>query len=249
MSVQRESTVSTVKPRFTDARLIRTPHCYVAWENIHFSSLFVAGDVSRRGTSATQRQKFHTDDIKSVRNPVRSADWSMEQSHCFSYCLRMTDKRHEATKVKCKREESLTKQPIFVEYSLLQKKHLSFAGARGQINTTLYQNRPEDTQNWTNLHLEPHDYWIYYVRIDLGHQYGISVAEWQTFLRAKRPTTKSEEKRMFLQANYYGLFSLFPRKALTLVSLRSDNGEILRRQTWSRGLGVRSLSQWREKQH
>ena len=37
-----------------------------------------AGDVSRRGTSATQQQKFHTDDVKSVRNPVRSADWSTE---------------------------------------------------------------------------------------------------------------------------------------------------------------------------
>ena len=34
----------------------------VACENIRFSSLFAAGDVSRRGTSATQRQKFHTDD-------------------------------------------------------------------------------------------------------------------------------------------------------------------------------------------
>ena len=51
---------------------------YVACENIRFSSLFAAGDVSRGGTSATQRQKFHTDDVKSVRNPVRSADWSTE---------------------------------------------------------------------------------------------------------------------------------------------------------------------------
>ena len=57
----------------------------------------------------------------------------------------MTDKRQKATKVKCKREESLTKQSIFVEYSLLVKKHLSFAGARRHMNTTLYQNRPEDT--------------------------------------------------------------------------------------------------------
>ena len=31
-------------------------------ENIRFSSLFAAEDVSRGGTSATQRQKFHTDD-------------------------------------------------------------------------------------------------------------------------------------------------------------------------------------------
>ena len=33
----------------------------LACENIRFSSLFAAGNVSRGGTSATQRQKFHTD--------------------------------------------------------------------------------------------------------------------------------------------------------------------------------------------
>ena len=34
----------------------------LACENIRFSSLFAAGDVSRGGTSATKRLKFHTDD-------------------------------------------------------------------------------------------------------------------------------------------------------------------------------------------
>ena len=34
----------------------------VACENIRFSSLFAAVDVSRGGTSATRRKKFHTDD-------------------------------------------------------------------------------------------------------------------------------------------------------------------------------------------
>ena len=34
---------------------------------------------------------------------------------------------------------------------------------------------------------ELHDYRIYYVNIDLHHQYGISVAESQMFLCAKRP--------------------------------------------------------------
>ena len=34
----------------------------LACENIRFSSLFAAGNFSRGGTSATQRQKFHTDD-------------------------------------------------------------------------------------------------------------------------------------------------------------------------------------------
>ena len=55
------------------------------------------------------------------------------------------------------------------------------------MNTTLHQNRPEDTQNWTNLYLEPHDYQIHYVNIDLRDQYGISVTESQTFLLTKCP--------------------------------------------------------------
>ena len=56
-------------------KILRNDKSIVACENIRFSSLFAAGDVSRGGTSATQRQKFHTDDVKSVRNPVRSTDW------------------------------------------------------------------------------------------------------------------------------------------------------------------------------
>ena len=55
------------------------------------------------------------------------------------------------------------------------------------MDTTLYQNRPEDTKNLTNLYLEPHEYRIYYVNIDLRHQYRISVAESWTFLRVTRP--------------------------------------------------------------
>ena len=35
----------------------------LARENSRFSSFFTAGDVSHGGTSATQRQKFHTDDV------------------------------------------------------------------------------------------------------------------------------------------------------------------------------------------
>ena len=54
------------------------PFKMVAFENIRFSTLFAARDVSRGGTSATQPQKFHTDDVKYVQNPVRSPDWSTE---------------------------------------------------------------------------------------------------------------------------------------------------------------------------
>ena len=55
------------------------------------------------------------------------------------------------------------------------------------MNTTLYQNRPGE-----KLHLEPHDYRIYYVNIDLRHQYGISVAESRTF--SSRNVPSGEER-------------------------------------------------------
>ena len=54
----------------------------IACENIRFSSLFAAGDVSRGGTSVTQRQKFHTDDAnqwlhnKSGSHGVSNSDLS-----------------------------------------------------------------------------------------------------------------------------------------------------------------------------
>ena len=47
----------------------------VAGENSRFPSRYATEDVSRGKMSATRRQKFHTDDAKSVQNPVRSADW------------------------------------------------------------------------------------------------------------------------------------------------------------------------------
>ena len=50
----------------------------LACENSRSSLLLATGDISRGGTSATQWQKFYTNDVKSVQNPVRSADWSME---------------------------------------------------------------------------------------------------------------------------------------------------------------------------
>ena len=71
----------------TEKKVVDLSRNKVACENIRFSSLFAAGGVSCGGTSVTQRQKFHTDDVKSVRNPVRSADWSTQQLHCLRYCL------------------------------------------------------------------------------------------------------------------------------------------------------------------
>ena len=49
------STLTRIK-EYTISRVL------LACGNIRFSLLFVAGDVSRGGTCATQQQKFHTDD-------------------------------------------------------------------------------------------------------------------------------------------------------------------------------------------
>ena len=62
---ERSPPTNVAKPQ--DKILASTPSvvwvcCWLACENIRFSSLFAAGYVSRGGTSATQRRKFHTDD-------------------------------------------------------------------------------------------------------------------------------------------------------------------------------------------
>ena len=51
-----------------------------------------------------------------------------------------------------------------------------------------------------------HDYQIYYVDIDLRHQYGISVTESQTFLRVKRPQRRRGGKTAIF-AGYFDRFS------------------------------------------
>ena len=75
--------------------------------------------------------------------------------YCLSYCLLSTDKPGQL-KVNCKRNESTSKQ--------------------SDRTQNLNHNQPEETKNWTNLHiLEPHDFRIY-VNIDLRRQYGIEEA-------------------------------------------------------------------------
>ena len=69
MSFSKYDSFSLSCPDFAAAALVR-----IACENIRFSLLFAAVDVLRGGTSATQRQKFHNDEVQSVRNPVRSAE-------------------------------------------------------------------------------------------------------------------------------------------------------------------------------
>ena len=114
---------------------------YLARENSRLASVLAARDVSPWETSAPQRQKFHSDDVKSVQNLVRSSDWSTWQLYCFRCCFRTADKRQTTTNVKRNRDKFTTKESIFVEYTLVYwRKHLRFACS--QKNTKLYHNRP-----------------------------------------------------------------------------------------------------------
>ena len=88
---------------------------FLALENIRFSMLFTAGDVSRGGTSATQRQKFHTDDT--------------------NQCLLNKSRSHGVPNVNLFNFRFLLVNFIWVKCCV----HLrTSSGARSQMNTTLY---------------------------------------------------------------------------------------------------------------
>ena len=69
-----------------------------------------------------------------------------------------------------------------------------FLSRSSQMNTTFYQNRPEETENWANLHLEPHkpitSLWNFCRRV-------ADVPPCETF-----PAARSEEKWLFSQASH-----------------------------------------------
>ena len=93
----------------------------------------------------------------------------------------MTDKRQKAAKVKCKRDESLT----ICEWSSFTDEH----------NTLPKSTRKNVKWNKFAFGTPSQPDLLY--NIDLRHQYGISVAESQMFLLAKRPSVeKSEEKHL-----------------------------------------------------
>ena len=113
----------------------------------------------------------------------------------------MTDKTQKATKVKCKHghtcDESTTKRWIFLEFIFFGKKSiwavLELVHSKTQNFTIIDQEKHKIKKIY--IILETHDYQTYYVNIDLCHQYGISVAEKQTFLLAKHPSQRQGAKR------------------------------------------------------
>ena len=62
----------------------------LACENSRFSSLFAARNVSRGGTSATQRQKFHTDDVNQCLHNI-SGSHGVPRPNLFNFTFLLVD--------------------------------------------------------------------------------------------------------------------------------------------------------------
>ena len=62
----------------------------IAYGNSRFSSLLAAGDVSRGGTSATQRQKFHTDDANQCLHN-KSGSHGVPNANLFNFTFLLVD--------------------------------------------------------------------------------------------------------------------------------------------------------------
>ena len=159
----------------------------LACENIRFSSLFAAGDFSRGGTSATWLQKFHTDDANQCLHNKSSSHGVLNINLSNFTCLLV-----DFGKVLCSSANELQQN--------------SNASSREdyipQILTVLLEilrvyiwplwpfvfclSFVNNSQNNVTAPSTNQRFWPDSEQI-LRHQYGISVAESQTFLHAKRP--------------------------------------------------------------
>ena len=62
----------------------------LASENSRFSPLLAAGDVSRGGTSAIQRQKLHTDDVNQCLHN-KSGSHGVPNANLFNFTFLLVD--------------------------------------------------------------------------------------------------------------------------------------------------------------
>ena len=109
----------------------------------------------------------------------------------------MTYTRQKVTKVKFKSDESLAKQSKLVEYILEEAFEFCWSSFTDEHNTLVKSTRRNVKLN--KFGCGPHDYRIYCVNIDSCHQYGISVAESQTF-PAKPPSGQERGETAVSQA-------------------------------------------------
>ena len=114
----------------------------------------------------------------------------------------MIDKRQKATKFKCKRDESITKQSVFLEYVLLSKfffRVLLELVRKGSQNFTIIDQEKHKIKQI--LHRKPHDYRIYYLNIDLRYQYGRS--SWRRAARRNGCIRRLSQSCLFFKLKPY----------------------------------------------
>ena len=91
--------------------------CVIAYHGLYLQSVFLFSTLPPPHSPINYVvSRLGFTDMLACKNSCFS---SLFKLHCFRYCVRMTDKRQKATKVKFKRDESVTKQSISVEYILL----------------------------------------------------------------------------------------------------------------------------------
>ena len=159
----------------------------IACENIRFSSLFAARDVSRGGTSATQRQKFHTDDANQCLHNKSGShgvpNINLSNFTCLLvdfgklFCLSANELQQNSNA--SSREDYIPQiLTVLLEILCVYIWPLwPFVFCQSFVNNSLNNvTTPSTNQR----------FWLDSGQI-LRHQYGISVAESQTILRAKRP--------------------------------------------------------------
>ena len=90
--------------------------CVIAYHGLYLQSVFLFSTLLPPSPINYVVSTLGSTDMLACENSRFSLLFKL---HCFRYCVRMTDKRQKAKKVKFKRDESVTKQSIFVEYILL----------------------------------------------------------------------------------------------------------------------------------
>ena len=168
--------------------------CGLACENIRFSSLFTTGDVACGETSSTQRQKFHTDDAnqclhnKSGSHGVPNINLSNFRCLLVDFGNVLCSSANELQQnSNASSREDYIPQILTVLLEILRV-YLwplwPFVFCVSFVNNRLNN----ETTPSTNQRFWPDSGQI------LRHQYGISVAESQMFLRVKRPQRRRERR-------------------------------------------------------
>ena len=164
------------------------------------SLLLAAGGVSQGGTSAIQRQKFHTDDVNQCLHN-KSGSHGVPNANLFSYTFLLVDFCEVLRVFICERAPAKLKFFFYRDSSRLHLTFVAFCLSFVSNTSNKVTTPPSNQRLWPDSGQILRYQYL---------QYGISVAESQRFLLAKSPlAAMSEEKRLFSQASHYVMPSLW----------------------------------------